>query len=334
MERTFSDIDDLIGKYLAGEASADEQAFVESWMRSDEANRKYFTQFKVIFDKAGVVKDIPQFDTDAAWNKVKSKLGGKQIRLSVKVDDGGQAGNYFWRIAASIVIVLGVGFFAYRMLNTETTALQVATDTKPVADTLPDGSGVFLNKATTVAYTFNKKEKTHRVKLQGEAYFDIHHDDKKTFIVEAGEVLIKDIGTSFNVKAYPNSDTIEVVVEEGEVMFYAESNPGINLKAGGKGIYNRKTKTFAVAEAEPNVTAYKTRFFIFSDNDLGTVVNKLNEVYDQKIIISDSLKNCRITVTFNNENAEEIAQVIAETLGFTVKGSDRGILLEGKACEK
>lgn len=333
MESTSNHIDELIGKYLSHEASADERTQVEAWLGENEANRRYFNQFKIIFDRAVTVKDLPQFNTDAAWNKVRARLHHKPAAKTVTMQPSGF--GLVWRIAASVVLVLGVGFFAYQMLKpSKPVSMEVATDQRSEADTLPDGSGVYLNKETQLAYTFDKKKKTHVVKLKGEAYFNIQHNDDKTFIVDVDGVMIRDIGTSFNVKAYPESNTVEVVVEEGEVMFYTEKDSGLYLRAGGKGVYNKIAKTFTVEQADPNVTAYKTRFFIFSDTDLATVVSELNEVYDKKIVIGRHLEPCRLTVSFNNETIEEIANVIAETLGLTTKISGNDIVLEGKACEE
>jgi len=333
VENTFNHIDDLIGKYLAQEASAEETKFLHTWLSQSEANRRRFDQFKMIFDSAATVKNLPAFDTDEAWSNLKARLHQKPEAKTVQLQSQVSIG-LFWRIAASIVFVLGAGFFAYQMMKpASVSTIEVATQTAPESDTLPDGSGVFLNKETKLAYTYDRKKKTHTVKLKGEAYFNIQHDDDKTFVVEVEDVLIKDIGTSFNVKAYPEANTIEVVVEQGEVMFYTEKDSGIYLRAGGKGVYHKDTKTFTVEQIEPNVTAYKTKFFIFSDSDLATVMEELNAVYDKRIRIAGNLKNCRLTVSFNNENIDEIATVIAETLGLTVKTTDQEIVLEGKGCE-
>jgi ferric-dicitrate binding protein FerR (iron transport regulator) len=220
----------------------------------------------------------------------------------------------------------------YQFSGTSPDKIEVITKNKPEADTLPDGSDVFINRESKLAYEYNAKKKTHVVKLKGEAYFNIKHKDDQKFIVEADHVYIRDIGTSFNVKAYPNSNKIEVVVEEGQVIFYSDSDSGVYLKANGKGIYDKVTKKFTVEEPEPNVTAYKTKFFIFSDTDLETVVKTLNDVYPGKISIGDHLKGCRITATFNNESTDEIANIIAETLGLRVKKSGNVISLEGVSC--
>ena len=79
MKDRYNDIEELIGKYLAGEASRDEGARVEAWRNENTANQKYFEQYQTIFNRAATVKVTEQFDTDAAWNKVKGKLQEKKI---------------------------------------------------------------------------------------------------------------------------------------------------------------------------------------------------------------------------------------------------------------
>lgn len=337
MEYTNDHIDELIGKYLAGEAISDEVAFIESWMKESESNQKYFDQFKTIFQKAADVTDFQVYDTDAAWVKLKSSMRGSNGKtVELKPAASSTSFGLFWRIAASLILIAGVGMYLYKS-NTSQPAIPeiVVAGASTVADTLPDGSGVVLNKQSQLAYSVDKKKKVHTVKLKGEAYFKIQHDTTRTFIVDVdGGVLIKDIGTSFNVKAYPESNTIEVVVESGEVMFYSDTDSGLYLRANGKGVYNKTTKTFTVDQPEQNVLSYKTRLFTFSDSDLQSVVQTLNGVYDKEIVVSDKIRNCHITVSFNNENQDEIVAIIAETLGLTVTESAGKINLEGQGCEQ
>lgn len=333
MENTFNDIDELIGKYLSGETTSEENTLVERWIGENDKNRNYFNQFKLIFDRAATVKEIQQFDTDEAWKKLRSKLNKKPAGKVVEMKPS--ATHWVMRVAASIVIVIGVGFFLYRMMDTAENipSMQVATKASTASDTLPDGSGVFLNKQSQLAYAFDKKSKAHKVKLKGEAFFKIEHKEDKTFIVEAEDVLVKDIGTSFNVKAYAETNTVEVFVEEGEVILYTESNEGIHVHADEKGVYHKDTKTFTLEKPEPNVVSYKSKVFVFAGSNLQSIVDNLNDVYDRKIKIQPHLAYCSLTVSFNEENIDEIAQVIAETLGLTVTQDGNDILLEGKACE-
>ena len=328
-----NDIDDLIANYLSGEATSDQIAFLDEWKNENEANHRYFEQLKLIFEKAGSTPLAEQFDTDKAWQKLRSRLSQQSQGKTIHLQPRRAPYKFFLRLAAGIIFVIIAGFFSYRFLEADPVhAVALISDKQSAPDTLPDGSGVYLNRKTRIDYSFNKKKNIHTAKLVGEAYFNIHHDEDKIFIVETEGVFIKDIGTSFNVKAYPGSPTIEVVVEEGAVMFYTGNNPGVFIKAKGKGVYNKKTKTFTASEPEPNVTAYKTKFFTFIDLSLATVVETLNAVYAEKIEIDKNLKDCRLTVSFNNENIDEIAGIIAETLGLTVSRSENTIRLKGPGC--
>jgi ferric-dicitrate binding protein FerR (iron transport regulator) len=326
-------IDELISKYLAGEASHEEVSLVDTWAATHEENKKYLQQLAFIFRKAPEIQAWQDFDTDAAWSKMRNRIkekSGKTVPLQPQRPFG------FLRIAASIILVLGFGYAIYQIadnVSADAPSIAVVSSKETKSDTLPDGSNVFLNKLTEVDYAFDKKQKLHKVKLKGEAYFHVKHEDDKKFLVEAEGLYIRDIGTSFNVKAYPDGTTIEVVVEEGEVQFFSDENPGVYLKAGGRGIYNKKDKTFTVEAPEANMLAYKTKFFSFSNANLLEVVTALNDVYDQKIILSKNLEACHLTVSFNNETLSEISNIIGETLGLTVTVSPDGFLLEGNGCE-
>ena len=332
MKESLENIDDLIGKYLAKEASAAEVQAVEEWIAENDLNRSYFSQVQLIFDKAAAVREVQQFNTDAAWEKVKSNLkNGKQVHITPARSLHSEM--FWYRVAAAVIIVVGVGFFLLRGDLSEDNSFRVLAENKAVADTLPNGSDVFLNKNTKLDYAYDKTTKTHEVKLKGEAYFNVKNSKREQFIINAGDVFIKDIGTSFNVKAYPNSDEVEVLVEEGEIVFYTADNPGIHLKESGKAVYNRTTRAFKVEQPEPNITAYKTKFFVFTATNLQTMAAQLNEVYDKKLIIPDHLRSCTITVSFRDENLEEIAAVVAETLGLTYTEQADSINFDGKGCE-
>jgi transmembrane sensor len=67
------------------------------------------------------------------------------------------------------------------------------------------------------------REKDRKVKLSGEAFFSVKHEEEKPFVIEAEDVLVRDIGTEFNLKAYPDKDTIEIIVTQGEVQFYTKT---------------------------------------------------------------------------------------------------------------
>jgi ferric-dicitrate binding protein FerR (iron transport regulator) len=326
-----NDIDTIIASYLSGEATPAEIAFIDEW-RKDEDHQKYFSQLQLIFQKAASAPPAGEFDTDTAWKNVRARLERNPLRETVLLMDDAPSYRTFWKVAAGIIVLLSVGLFTYRLFKSPLPSVELVALHKAKADTLPDGSTVFLNRQTRLEFTSRGKN-THTAKLQGEAYFVVHHHANANLIVEANGTFIKDIGTSFNVRAYPDSATVEVVVDEGEVMFYTEGNAGVHVSAKEKGRYDRKTGKFSLSRPEPNVTAYKTRFFTFNNDSLSTIVHALNAVYETQIQIGENLKACRLTVSFNDEKIDEISQIIAETLGLTVSRSGNVILLKGSGCE-
>jgi transmembrane sensor len=336
MEKEFDDIDNLIGKVLAGEATAEEKIQVEHWAIESDANRRYYEQLKTIFEKSASSKVQIQFDTDAAWRRVKQRLGqNPDSKFKVQSSKFKEPG--YWsvlRIAAGIIFLLGVGYAMYQWQDVPVQTFAVASDKTTVQDTLPDGSTAFLNKKSELSFEYNAREKTRKVKLKGEAFFSVKHKEDKPFVIETGDILVRDIGTEFNLKSYPENDTIEIVVAEGEVQFYTLNDAGLNLKAGEKGLYSKKNKEFYRAEKiDTNTLAYKTKVFSFNNTDLGAVVNLLNNVYDSKIrLINKDLHNCRLTANFKEDDPETIVEVIAETMSLTIVHQGDEILLDGKGC--
>ncbi len=325
-------MDDLIGKVLAGEATAQEQERVSLWRQQSAENETYFRQLKEIFENASAVTVQVEFDTDAAWNKVKSQLNKSKDNV-IPINRT----PYFspLRIAATIFLVVALSTVIYLKTAPPVQTLAVESEKTTRQDTLPDGSTAYLNKKTELQYEYNPREKTRKVKLKGEAYFSVKHEEKKPFIIEADEILVRDIGTEFNLKAYPDKDTIEIVVTHGEVQFYTQQDPGLNLKAGEKAIYSKRAKEFyRIEKPDTNTLAYKTKVFSFNNTELQSVVTLLNDVYDSKIsLASESLYNCRLTANFKEDNPEIIVEVIAETMGLELTKKDDQLILSGKGCE-
>jgi transmembrane sensor len=337
LDSTVNHIDELIGKYLSGEASISEAEEVKLWAGESDANQKYFEHYRIIFERASAIKTLTAFDEDAAWQKVKLKLQKKQDKVlplhPSKTGEVFTTFNWSWRIAAGFIILLGVSFSLYKLIRPGYKATEViATTHHAVGNKLPDGTNVFLNKQSKINYTYDKRKDARIVNLKGEAYFNIKHDKRKDFIITVEDVYIKDIGTAFNVKAYPELNTIEVVVNEGEVIFYTDED-SVYLYAGDKGVYDKLAKKFFKDKPATNELAYKTKIFTFNDQQLVNVIKDLNGVYNKKIILRGNFATCRLTVNFSNEDISEIATVIAETLNLNVRETNKEIIIEGTGCE-
>ena len=336
MEKRFENIDNLIARYLAGEADAADLVLLNDWRKLSAENEEEFSQTEKLYNAASSLRDVIPVDTDAAWLKLKKNISVQQEPGKVIPLKQTTSRSNFIRIAASILIVAGLGMLAFFLtLPSEDKLAEIKSDAVIRKEVLPDGSKVTLNKNTTLAYSTDHFSKKRIVKLKGEAFFEVVHDDSNPFLIEAADLKIEDVGTSFNVKAVENSGIAIISVVSGEVKVTTLTGQVFNLVAGEEVSYNVNTKIITKNETiEENISAYADRVFVFENAELKTVVKVLNDVYDVRMVLeNEKLDSCRITVTFDNESINDIAIVIAETLGLEIKKSNDQIILSGNGCK-
>jgi transmembrane sensor len=140
--------------------------------------------------------------------------------------------------------------------------------------TLPDGTKVWLNAASSIHYpiTFTGQERI--VEITGEAYFEVVHNGKQPFKVIAGGQTIRDIGTAFNINAYTDEPAIKTTLVEG-----AASVNGILLRPGQQAAIINDRVELSAANI-PQVLAWKNGFFGFDHADIHTVMRQLSRWYD------------------------------------------------------
>lgn len=331
-------IDRIIARFLAGEASEEEKLLLNRWMDESEVNRKYFGDIQFVNDRVVASHRIVKVDVDGAWERVHQqmkaratikKVEPKVVRLTIPI---------WLRVAAAVVIVSGMSlglyryFYLPRVEKYETIA--IASADSIISRQLTDSSTVFLNRNSKITYSPSYGKKDRRLKLEGEAFFEVKHVEEKPFIVEAHGTLIEDIGTSFNIKAFETDTIVEVYVKTGVVRFFTSDNDGVLLKAGETGIYNKKTGKFNLQSIQNiNVTSYTNNVFVFQNTRLSEVIQQLRKVYDANIVFgNDSIRDCTISVTFENEEIEVILSIIAETLDLELKFEDKVYTFNGNGC--
>lgn len=332
MEYNLDNIDDLIARVLAEEATETERLALQSWVNASEENKIYFESSKDLFSQIEGLKTLHKVDTAKAWDKLNARIESEKDAKVLPL-----FGRTFVRVAASLILLASLAVLTVYVLgnNGEEPVMMASTNTL-VKQKLPDGSAVVLNKNSELTYEFNKFG-TREVKLKGEAYFDVVHKEEEPFIISIGSIVIKDIGTSFNVKAIDGTDTIEVYVESGEVQFYYRNNEnsGLKLVKGEKAIYKRSRGQFykLIPDVNENITSYKSKVFRFKDAALKDVIEQINAVYGSDLQLSNEiLGQCRLSVYFDQEDLEVIISVIAETLDLQVERSGNSILLKGEPC--
>jgi transmembrane sensor len=315
------DIDNLIGKYLSGEANPDEAIYLEEWKESRSENSKYFEDYEKLYK----VRFSALNDTmvNMAWNDVQAQLD------FVKPIHATKLRNTYWAIAASLIFVMGLmATYFYFSKPMETQEYIALNETKSIK--LKDNSEVAIYKNSTIRMDNEFDGSNRTVKLKGSAYFKVIHDATKPFIVNMGAFNVKDIGTKFKIVTSENGDTITVSVDEGVVFVYDSLGFEKTINANEKIVYilsNHSSKDHK-ASAENELKSFK-----FQNTSLKEVISQLSNAYGVQIIIdNEKISECRITAQFNNESFENVLLIVTETLGIEANKSENGYIIIGDKC--
>lgn len=315
--------DDLLVKFLLGEASTGEIEEVNNWLTLSEANRKYFENFALIWETSKKIELKSTANENEAWERFKQKTQttkplGKTISFTPQLK--------WFRVAAVLLLLIGAGWTVSRVYESmQITSVYAANGVMNC--TLPDGSTVTLNKSATLHYPKAFNGDTRTVKLEGEAFFNVTPDKSKPFIISTNDVKIRVVGTSFNVKS--NDEKVEVIVETG-IVNVAKNKNAVTLNPNEKAVVlNNSNKPVKQELTDELYNYYRTREFICNGTPLWRMVDVLNEVYNANIIIANpKIKDLPLTTTFHNETLDSILSVIAETLNVKVEHNGNEIIIK------
>jgi len=199
--------------------------------------------------------------------------------------------------------------------------------------TLPDGTIVFLNYESKLSYslkTYNKKERN--INFEGEGYFQVHFDKNNPFSIASRGLLIKDLGTTFNLLSRKNEKRAVLSLEEGCVSFMStQTGREIILEPNQKAILDQTTDQITVVNDDEikNASAWQNGNMIFRNTELALVIQAIEKTYDVKIIIN--CKDClndKFTGTLPVSNLNEVLEILENSYNLTATMSDKKILLK------
>ncbi|MBW8332160.1 MAG: FecR domain-containing protein [Prolixibacteraceae bacterium] len=196
---------------------------------------------------------------------------------------------------------------------------------------LPDGTKVYLNAGSRLAYPDLFTGDTREVILLGEAYFEVRHDTKHPFVVLANDLRIKDLGTRFNVSAYPADGRIETTLTEGKVTI-RQNNSGLfsrdtELIPGQLASYSRQTREMTVKSVNVEDYILWTQGMMkFETVDLNRIIKKLERFYNIRFQFDDSrLETLKISGKLElNEDRNEVLERIARTASVKIIMNEDG----------
>lgn len=334
---------ELLEKYLNGSCSIDEKRVVEDWYLNLESNINMSTPSQIpVFDKLRVFEKIQQhvqkFDHTELPRKARIISFSGHIRKLVAV-------------AALLILILGTYFFTRTPIVKPTESLANKSDhillnnsTSVITQkNLPDGSTVWLKPGAILTYDRKNDDADRDVTFTGEAFFEVAKDAKHPFIIRAEEMMIRVVGTSFNVTALPKSRTFKVSVVTGKVQVTARDKSGIPASVyltpkqqASFNLSSQKIVQTLLSETQLKKEYWKPFTLNFNeDATMGMVSKELEKAFQVKIKFSNpDLVNCHLKVDFNNQQLPEIISYLEKLLDVSCEMLDGGTLkITGEGCQ-
>ena len=338
----------LFTKLFRSNLSELEALELEIWRNSSELNQNIYDEIIEDVNIKEVILTGKWEDNSKEWEKLISEitLPKRKISLSPKT-------LYLSASAAAIILLLiGIcsGLFYERNIQKNNQIPDGYTyifsprgqRTRVV---LPDQTKVWLNSESSIRYPVSYNQKTREVQIKGEAFFEVHKNPLKPFLVYANEIKVKVYGTSFNIKAFPNEKNIETTLIEGKLSITPHDKNGkageeIFLKPNEKCIYNRIPELISKVSAkltspkevikeskpivvkEPTIVLakninpevevnWKNGKLIFREETFGELAIKLERWYDMKIhFTDDKIKNYKFTGVFDKETINQAFEAL------------------------
>ncbi|GAA4807985.1 FecR family protein [Olivibacter ginsenosidimutans] len=269
---------ELLDKYYLNQCIAEEQAAVEKWLEEEPIGYS-------------LPKDVDiQSLENRQWERFQQKMQDKEMPRRQAVV---YLKRYVWPIAASFLLLTSILLFFRINHSQQRGAIVYRTYTTKAGQraqiTLQDGTKVLLNASSHLRYPENFGNRSREVFLSGEAFFEIASDAKRPFSVRTLRTITHVLGTTFNLKAYPDENQTSIVVATGLVRFSAsEGKSSLLLGAGKRGILTNGKVFQQASVALANYMGWKDDKLIIDDQPLAEVFPLLERWYNVRIEVTDT----------------------------------------------
>jgi len=320
----------IIYRYLEGKATEAEQLQLLKWLRNKQ-NRFVFNSYSLGWKESLDVNQLPD-EGQKSWNQIQAVIlekSYKQWQHSRKVQS-------FFKYAAIfffMVTLTGLGWYIIQSKNpNQLLYTRVLAEKGHISKVeLPDGSLVWLNSGSEITYSSLFADKNRNIQLNGEAYFNVSHNEQLPLLVSCGELKVKVLGTKFNVSAYEENNQVDVVLEKGSVELLDAKIKSFDyrLKPGERAMFNKTEQKMTVSNVNTvKFTSWKDGIINIYDQSLEQVVKRLESRYNQKFRFSDNIKDYRYTFTIKNEPLDEIIQLMEKITPVKAIQEDDVIVFE------
>ena len=303
---------DILKRYTSDNFTAKDERYV----REQFNNKETVTELKELLKE-----DWESDNVDNSSKDLSHVLDAIHQQISVPKRQGKLKRLYkvYSGIAAMLLLPLAILFVIknlsndYQQSQNAMTAIHAPKGGK-IEFVLPDGTHGWLKGGSQLSYSTAFKQR--HVQLQGEAYFDVTHNQEKPFEVLGDISKVVVLGTQFSASMWPQNNTAEVVLESGKVKFVpADTNDATILKPGERLVYLKDANevTIQTVQTEKH-NAWVNGVLAFRGENLKQVAEKLGEWYDVDVeLVGDFPADYQFRATFKDEKIEEVLRLIKLT---------------------
>lgn len=316
----------LISKFK-GQLSADEELKLSERLCVSD-NLEVFNElknlWKLVEERAGQYEpDVPYYEK-LLMQKIHQKQNKAQFLVFF---------SRYYKYAAVLVAVILTNLFTFMYLEnrSENKLLLMPRHYENVSGKskimLADSTVVWMHENTNLNYLARNSSHQRSVELFGEAFFEVTPGDLP-FIVNLGDFAVKVHGTAFNIRNYGNTSTTEVTLVEGSVELLFP-NKSCFLLPGQKGIYNKRSKTINVTDADVEIEkSWAQEQFTFNQWSLDKICRHLSRWYNVEIVIDPEVAASEYASTFTvrSEPLEEIMRLLTRIHPICYSFSEKNIL--------
>ncbi len=355
----------IIVRFLMGEASQADITLLNEWVKSDPANRAHFDQIRDTWNSIEFGSKLKDRDIQDDLRNVLGRIEKPTLRVSHKKRRFSH--SRLWMAAAVFIIGFAVSWFVFQspgLIQDAQIAWHIVETPKgsKTKIILPDGSKIWLNAGSKLKYPKEFAPHSREVYLEGEAFFEVAKDDHKQFLVKTHDIIVKVFGTRFNVKSYPEDNTVETTLVEGSISILKSSPEGkisgkeiklepnerIVLYKGSQNITPpeiKKEKIKKLPEIQPKLVlsksidpsryiSWKSGRLIFRSEPMEKLAVTLERRYDVRIhFVDEEIKKYKFTGTIENETIEQVMAAIRLASSIDYKIEERDIWI-GRAGVK
>ncbi|NSL90973.1 DUF4974 domain-containing protein [Chitinophaga sp. Mgbs1] len=322
----------LIEKYSADACTDSELQELEAWYAAYENNAPLSSLLDASARQELKGELLHSIRQEIARHTAAKPVTGRSRRLLL-----------LSRAAAAVIITATVSWGVHQRMHPDVVTTgngytQISTargETRQVV--LPDSSKVWLNADSRIRYAAGFNASRREVFLDGEAFFDIHRDPARSFVVHTGKVTTQVLGTAFNVSSYPGSETLAVTVVQGKVRV-AEGAAEMGVLLPDQQIsYNRSTRKAIYQRTDAAATAsWKEGWLVFREQSFREIAAALQRKFDISIDISDpALARCRFTASFApGTDLPKVLNLLCRInhSNYQLKADSNKIIIKGKGC--